>query len=65
MHELAKAIQLVKDTGQDQPNLGGSHSLKVHCHTTLVIWGKGCGSLELIFFQVILFLEQSRLQVGC
>lgn len=65
LHELAKAIQLVNDTGQDQPNLGGSHSLKVHCHTILVIWGKGCGSPELIFFQVIPFLEQSRLQVGC
>lgn len=38
---MAKAIQLVKGTRQDQPNLGGSHSLKVHCHTTLVIWGKG------------------------
>lgn len=38
---MAKAIQLVKGTRQDQPNLGGSHSLKVHSHTTLVIWGKG------------------------
>lgn len=55
---MAKTIQLVKGTRQDQPNLGGSHTLKVHCHTTLVIWGKGVWiSGTDFFFQVILFIR--------
>lgn len=49
MGKLPKVIQLVKDTRQQQPNLCGGHSLKLHCHSLLEIWGKGCGSPELIF----------------
>lgn len=67
MGELPKVIQLVKeDTRQQQPELGGGHSLKLHCHSLLEIWGKGCGSPELIFKVIFFFfLEQSRLQSGC
>lgn len=55
MGKLPKVIQLVKDTRQQQPNLGDSHSLKLHRHSLLELWGKGCGSPELIFKVIVLF----------
>lgn len=66
---MPKVIQLANDTRQDRPDLGGSYSLKATLPHPLEIWGKGCGSPELIFQVIIFFffffLEQSRLQPGC